>query len=201
MSWDKFVDLYKIGSRFKDVSIEKVIFLKPHLNEFLSSFLNERKGCILYGPPGTGKTFTILAMIRKVLTRFPMGTVRFFKSKSLDDKIMENFKDQGGSSYFIRSVCETPWLFIDDFGVDRDTERMGRDIFEIVDHRWENELPIIISTNLSIEDLIDKYGDRVISRLQDYSWINFDDGDLRGNENISKQYDNYIEERKVVLFS
>lgn len=179
-NWENFCAINKIGSRFKDAKIEKIITINTNFDRFSKEFLAKPESGIFFGNPGTGKTYALIALMRKVVENKHASAVRYFKSTNLDTRILDEIKNYGSSLSFIESLCEVPFLFIDDFGVDRDTERMGRNMYEIIDTRWENERPIIISTNLNIKDLTKKYGDRLISRMKDSKWVCFDGNDLRG---------------------
>ena len=111
---------------------------------------------------------------------------KFIKAKILDDEILKQTREWGSATYYLQTIKETGVLFIDDFGIDRGTERTERDYYDIIDGRWEEERPTIITTNLSPAQIENMYGQRIFSRLKDFKWIKFNGEDLRGgkNENI-----------------
>ena len=179
MSWNQFVSLNKVAPRYAIADIEKTR-QSESMKELAYKFTQHPFSWIITGKPGTGKTHFTFCLIRGLVEKFGIGIARWFKAKNLDDRIITDMKKFGSADYFIQSICETPTLFIDDFGIDRDTERMQRDIYEIIDYRWEHNKPCIISTNLSPEELQKLYGSRIYSRFKDYEWSIFQGEDLRG---------------------
>lgn len=181
MVWDQFCKLNQVGVRFQNAHISKC-------DKILENFIYEGidwcqkpKSLLIHGPSGRGKTHLAYCLAREVIRLYGLDQVRWIKSKALDDRILQTFKQYGETSYVIRQFCEEPILFIDDFGVDRSGERTERDYYELIDNRWENMRPTIITTNLTPEAIEKNYGSRIFSRLKDSKWINFVGlPDLRG---------------------
>jgi DNA replication protein DnaC len=69
-------------------------------------------------------------------------------------KILEipGWKDEGKSEVF----CEPDLLVIDDFGVERGTEYSLERAYEVIDTRVRSGKPLIITTNLSVADVINE---------------------------------------------
>lgn len=179
MSWEKFIEINNIGKIFHNVDIEQVIFNKPLHSKILRNFILKPMSLILFGPPGRGKTYTTLALIRELLKKENPYSIRFIKAKSIDDIVMQKLQENLSSSCFVRSLCEGKYLAIDDFGIDKATPRVVTDLYEIIDYRWSNELPTIISTNLKEDEIISFYGERIGSRLNSYKKLFFGGKDLR----------------------
>lgn len=57
-------------------------------------------------------------------------------------------------------------LVLDDFGQERATDFVLEELERVVDWRYRNQLPIAVSTNLTVKQMSDpgKYGERAISR-------------------------------------
>ena len=72
-------------------------------------------------------------------------------------------------------------MFIDDIDKLNPTDYARELMYSIVNIRYEKELPIVISSNSSIETLDKKYfGEAVVSRLLEKStYIQFDLEDMR----------------------
>lgn len=64
-----------------------------------------------------------------------------------------------------------PILIIDDFGATVVDEFKRETMARIVNHRYENSLPIYITTNHSIDELVDIYDDRIVSRLLEHCLV------------------------------
>jgi len=180
MSWEEFTQINNVKTRFKDVSIEKCILPKD-LKQQAELFIEKPHSWILTGGAGRGKTYFSLCLARMVVEKYSISNIRWLKSKHLDDNILNDFHKYGSSSYLIKSMCDIKFLFIDDFGVDRESDRTNRDYYEIIDSRWEDMKPTIISTNLQPEEIERQYGSRIFSRMKDYKWSLFSWGDMRGS--------------------
>lgn len=75
-------------------------------------------------------------------------------SDGKDEKLMQNVK-------------KTKLLVIDDFGAGKITEWMADKLFELIDYRYCEELPIIFTTNVLPDKLKTVIGDRVTDRLKE----------------------------------
>lgn len=64
-------------------------------------------------------------------------------------------------------VKETDVLLLDDLGAEKSTEWTQAILFEIIDYRYNNNRPIIITTNCLPEELKEKIGERSVDRLRE----------------------------------
>ena len=53
----------------------------------------------------------------------------------------------------IDRLCSYPLLIIDDFGIERETDYTLEQIYNIVDSRYRNQRPLIVTTNLALGEL------------------------------------------------
>ena len=58
-----------------------------------------------------------------------------------------------GKQEFIDSLNKYTLLIIDDLGAERKTEYMVEHVFNIIDSRYRSGLPMIITTNLTADEL------------------------------------------------
>ena len=121
-------------------------------------------GLILWGGVGTGKTY-IAACIANALIEQKVPVLMTNFSKVLN---------QMGAMYsedrykYISDFSKFPLLIIDDLGVERSTEYVREQIFAIIDERYKANLPLIVTTNLTIDELSspkDVADARIYSRL------------------------------------
>jgi DNA replication protein DnaC len=125
-------------------------------------------GFILMGEVGVGKTFILMALMNKVLDAcykyeapfsdyvayFPIGYLLF---KLRNNRDPEEFT----------RCMKTKFLFLDDLGAENTTDFAREHFFTILDLRCQKKLPTFITTNLSFNELKEKYGERVVSRLKE----------------------------------
>ena len=108
-------------------------------------------GLLLWGGVGTGKTY-IAACIANALIEQKVPVLMTNFSKVLN---------QMGAMYsedrykYISDFSKFPLLIIDDLGVERSTEYVREQIFAIIDERYKANLPLIVTTNLTIDELSD----------------------------------------------
>jgi DNA replication protein DnaC len=180
MSWEAFCQCNNVGMRFQNVHISRCDKISREIVALGIGWCERPHSLLIYGLPGRGKTHFTYCLVREAVRRFGISHIRWTKSKMIDDKILQALHQYGDSSHIIQQYCDAAILFMDDFGVDRASERVERDYYELIDARWENMSPTVITTNLTPELLEEKYGSRIFSRFKDYKWIRFDGLDLRG---------------------
>lgn len=67
-------------------------------------------------------------------------------------------------------ACECDLLVLDDLGTEHLTEWTVERLLVVLDARSRNEKRTIVTTNLSGEVILDRYGDRILDRILDRSW-------------------------------
>ena len=128
----------------------------------------ENIGLLLYGPPGTGKTYLAFCIANELLNR--LVPVIAISSIGLLNKIKETYKKYGdeGEVEIINSLKNASLLVLDDLGAENSTDWAKEKIYEIIDSRYRDKKPIIITTNLSLEQLMEKMaGDDGVYRTYD----------------------------------
>jgi DNA replication protein DnaC len=181
--WSDFCKENGVAKRYQEASIATInktkLISQTIINEGLA-WCKDPSLMILSGLPGRGKTHFSYALCRHAIETWGWACVRWSKSKALDDQIVEDINRVGSAKNVIKCFSQIEILFLDDFGVDRGTERSERDFYEIIDKRWENNSPTVISTNLDPSEIEKAYGGRIYSRFKDFEWVLFDGPDLRG---------------------
>jgi DNA replication protein DnaC len=123
----------------------------------------------LAGAPGTGKSHLARgigwAWIEKA-----RGTVLYYKVVNLLDDLRKGYDQKpehpGEASGFDRlltRVYQVKLLILDDLGIEKSTEWTMDKLDTIIDHRYENRMATVITTNLAPSAL----SDRVQSRLKE----------------------------------
>lgn len=122
-------------------------------------------GMLIYGEPGNGKTYVSAAIANKLLD--DMVPVICVSINSLLSRIKETFNSWGkeAEDTILKSLSNADLLVIDDLGTEQQTEWSKSKIYNIIDSRYRNGLPLIISTNVSLVDLENKYDKRTYDRL------------------------------------
>lgn len=122
-----------------------------------------RPNVLLFGPVGVGKSHAAVAALRGVYDR--EHTVAYWPVTTLLEATSPGGADPAGA---LASATQADVLVLDDLGVERDTEWVQERVYEVVNQRWLEEVPTIVTTNLpDAAALCEAVGERVYSRLQD----------------------------------
>ena len=119
--------------------------------------LEQGIGIYLYGDSGNGKTTLTACMANILMQRF--YTVVYTSFGEIAKQITATFKNDDTELDFITKLTNVDFLFIDDIGTEM-VKKNDKDIwlqekvFEIVNLRYNNNKPIIFTSNYSMRELI-----------------------------------------------
>ena len=108
-------------------------------------------GLILWGSIGTGKTF-LAGCIANALIEQGESVLMTNFSKILNT-LSGMYSEE--KNEFIASLMRYSLLIIDDLGIERNTEYAKEQVYNIIDERYKAKLPLIITTNLTLDELKD----------------------------------------------
>ena len=123
-------------------------------------------GLLLWGDVGTGKSFFAGCIANALLDKgIPILMTNF--SRILN----ELTKPYADKNEFISHLVSYPLLIIDDLGIERNSEFALEMIYNIIDRRYCIKKPLIVTTNLSYQDMtrtdLDMDHQRIYSRLME----------------------------------
>ena len=122
----------------------------------------EKKGLYLFGGCGCGKTYSVWAMYQ--MFRFNEMDIKVESMVDILYKLKKDFNSSDPKYYdFIRNYKGV--LVIDDLGSEKITDWAMEMFYSIINKRYEENRTTIITSNLSIEEISKKYGDRLASRI------------------------------------
>jgi DNA replication protein DnaC len=127
------------------------------------SFAQTRNGWLLLeGGFGCGKTH-LAAAIANFCAEHGIPTM-FLTAPDLLDWLRASFEgnDERFSERF-EEIREVPMLVLDDFGTQNGTPWAQEKLFQLIDHRYVNQSPTVVTTNLRLEEI----EGRIRSRLAD----------------------------------
>lgn len=132
-------------------------------------------GVYIQGRVGVGKTWTACAMLRGWLEQNPTRSARFVSSIALLTAIRSTFDGAGSEGGILAEYQTAGLLVIDDLGKEVPTSWALSKVFELVDSRWANVRPTIITTQFAPSKLAARFAERgdletaqaIVSRLVD----------------------------------
>ena len=121
-------------------------------------------GLLLWGNVGTGKSFFAGCIANALLDQgVPVLMTNF---SGILNALTGMFSDDRNK--YIDSLNHYSLLIIDDLGMERDTEYALEQVFNVIDARLRSNLPLIVTTNLTLEELkhpADLAHERIYSRV------------------------------------
>jgi DNA replication protein DnaC len=110
--------------------------------------MKDNIGILFYGGVGTGKSFLACCIANALLEKLvPVSVTNFPRILNR----LQGFDEERQA--FIDKLQRYKLLVIDDLGVERDTSYSVEQVFNVVDTRSRSGMPLIVTTNLSMEDL------------------------------------------------
>jgi DNA replication protein DnaC len=163
-----------IPKRFQGVSFERkpICDLDPfvlrHVRDFVHRIdvqLDAGHGLWFFGDVGTGKTSLAMLVSRTALEAG--RSVAIYSVPRLLAEIKETYDRDSGDSYMqlFRRLCAVDLLHLDDLGAERSTEWVLEQLYSIVNERWQDSRSIMVTTNLTRDQLREQLGERTVSRL------------------------------------
>lgn len=147
---------------------------------------------VLTGPIGTGKTHQAYGALRRIAES---GPKRFEMIATTAPDMYGRLRPGGsekGTEHELKRLCRVPLLLLDDLGTEKLSEWTEEATTRLVNERYNECLPLIITSNFPTRarlddrgkpvgpDLASRLGDRLASRLsQVSSLVQLDGPDLR----------------------
>lgn len=172
---EKVKELRKMG--FPDAEMSRFTFENDdRSNEYISdvakryadnftTMYSKHKGLLLFGTVGTGKTYIAACIANALIDRGYTCLVTNFAR--LTNTISGMYD---GKQEYIDGLDRFSLLVIDDLASERDTEYMNEIVTNIIDARYRSGKPMIVTTNLTSEELKnprDVRKQRIYSRLME----------------------------------
>lgn len=145
--------------------------------------------CYFHGEVGTGKSHQLAETIRFFLRKRMLesgdleASAQFIGEANLLDELRNCYDGEGSTFEEVREKYEEcDLLCLDDLGVAQHTEWSEKELYRLVNHRYNQMKPTVFSSNYTISELSEQgYGDRIISRI--WEMVNYPEGDIELTQN------------------
>lgn len=133
---------------------------------FVQNFRQNYHNLFFYGTVGTGKSFLSGCIARELLQSG--NSVIYFSASALFDTLAHYSFDVKSKDFlydFYEDLYNCDLLIMDDLGTEITNSFVTSQLFACLNERYLRRKAVIISTNLSLEELRDRYSDRIFSRI------------------------------------
>jgi DNA replication protein DnaC len=129
----------------------------------IASNLDAGRGLWIQGDVGTGKT--TLAMLISKSALEAGRSIAIYSLPRLLAILRESIDSEGGMLALMDRLSAVDLLHIDDLGAENPTDWVLEQLYSIVNARYEANRAIVATTNLAPDELSDRLGPRICSRL------------------------------------
>ena len=131
--------------------------------KYAEAFSLSSQNLLMQGSTGLGKTHLSLAIANEVIAK-GFGVLYGSVSSILSKLEAEHFgREENGDTEGLLQNCDL--LILDDLGTEFRSSFFTSTVYGIINARLLTQKPTIISTNLSMRELQDRYSDRFASRI------------------------------------
>lgn len=134
--------------------------------EFIKNFNQDYHNILFYGTVGTGKSFLSGCIAKELIDSG--NSVIYFSASGLFDMLARYSFDYKGKDVlqdFYEDIYGCDLLILDDLGTEITNNFVASQLFSCLNERNLRQKSTIISTNLSLEEIRDRYSDRIFSRI------------------------------------
>ena len=133
---------------------------------FIKNFNSDYHNLFFYGTVGTGKSF-LSGCVAKDLIESGHSVI-YFSATGLFD-LLSRYSFDYKNREELRETCadlyQCDLLIVDDLGTEMTNQFVASQLFALLNERHIGKKATIISTNLSLEELRNRYSDRIFSRI------------------------------------
>ena len=171
LSATKVTDFDSMRLDYYDNTIDPKLGVSPrqqmqdvihYCREYTAAFGVNSDSLLLFGATGIGKTHLCLAIARGV-TEQGFGVVYGSVQPLVRRLEAERFGREQGDSESQLISCDL--LVLDDLGMEFDTPFSRACLYDVLNARLLEGRPTVVSTNLSISAMKERYGDQIASRI------------------------------------
>ena len=151
---------------YEGEDLEKFTKAVQICQNFVKSFFLDYRNLFFYGTVGTGKSFLSCCVAKELIDQGNL--VIYFSASQLFDTLSKSTFDKDSKeavSGISSDIYDCDLLIIDDLGTELTNSFVSSQLFSCLNNRHLRKKATIITTNLSLGELRDRYSDRIFSRI------------------------------------
>lgn len=146
--------------------------IKPALDQYIRDLdAGKKYGFFIYGRTGVGKSYAAAYIVNSIrhLRIMPAAMINFSRTLTA---LRSTFRDDEEHQALVSVLHDTPLLAIDDLGMEQkvgespDVSWSVAKFYEVIDWRMDQELPTVITSNRTIEELTERLGEAIMTRIR-----------------------------------
>ncbi len=126
------------------------------------------KGFYFWGPAGGGKTLLAAVILQELMLKYGRRGRFLDLSRQFFQRLKSSFDDAesfGTAGQIMEDLITVPFLVIDDFGTQRNTDWELEMLYNLIDSRYEQERTTIFTSNQNITEYKNLASGRIYSRV------------------------------------
>lgn len=155
---------------------------------FVEGFGSDYRNLFFYGTVGTGKSFLSGCVAKELIERG--CSVIYFSAAGLFEALSQisfDYKNKEELHRMYEDLYQCDLLIIDDLGTELTNSFVTSQLFSCLNERHIRKKATVISTNLSLEELRNRYSDRIFSRItSNYEICKLSGPDIRICKKLNK---------------
>lgn len=192
---EKMFECVGIPKRFRDKNFcnfladshekKEALTLAKNFSESFEEHKKNGATLVFSGLPGTGKSHLALAIAQEIMAR---NTVFYTSAIDAVRTVRETWRKNSEKSekQVLDMFASVDLLIIDEVGVQYGTEAEQVTLFDIIDKRYRDMMPIILLTNENREGFRKFLGDRSFDRLREQGeWVKFEWESYRARKKLA----------------
>ena len=115
--------------------------------DIFDKMVAESQGLLMWGGVGTGKSYAAACIANSLMEKgIPVVMTSFVK-------LLEVIQSTGQETAILSNLNSAKLVIFDDLGTERGTDYTLEKVYNIVDCRYRKKLPMILTTNLTLQDM------------------------------------------------
>ena len=163
---EKVVDAahrFGLGSRYVNASLSKWSINASHAGGILAWVKNPKDFLVLIGKPNTGKTYFCSAIANFLMEQ--RHVVKYYNSHRFIEEIQRAISKDILAYDVVNKMASYDFFILDDLGSSLNTDWQKEMFLDLIDQRYSNSKPTIITSNLNESDLKEVLGERTSRRI------------------------------------